>query len=263
MAELHHSDGRRAFGDDAAGYQSARPPYPDWIFAHLGELCGGRLGEVFEIGPGTGQATAPLLAMGARVTAVEPDARLAEHLRSFLANPQLQVVVDTFEAAALPQGAFDLGLAATSFHWLDQAAALAKVGRLLRPGGVWAAIANVFGDSTLPDAFHDATQGVLGPLPFSPATTGAVPYALDVDARLADLRAAGVFEEFVAERRNWTLVLDTKGVRALYGTYSHITTRPRDQRERVLDGLAEIAERQFGGRVERNVVTTLQGARRR
>jgi SAM-dependent methyltransferase len=262
MANLDHTAGRSAFGGDAAGYQSARPPYPDWVFAHLTELCGAPPGETFEIGPGTGQATRRLLSMGARVTAVEPDARLAAHLQALNA-PELRVRVETFEAAELPPAAFDLGLAATSFHWLEQAPALAKVGRLLRPGGVWAAIANVFGDSDLPDAFHDATQALLGALPMGPAGSGrARPYALDTDARLADLRASGVFGEFVAERRNRTLVLDTAGVRALYGTYSHITTLPEAEHEQILDALAEIAERQFSGRVERNMVTTLLAARR-
>jgi hypothetical protein len=76
---IDRSFGRKAFGADPASYHSARPPYPDWVFATLVERCGLADGKsVFEIGPGTGTATRRLLDLGARpLIAIEPDPGLA------------------------------------------------------------------------------------------------------------------------------------------------------------------------------------------
>jgi len=261
MAEIARSAGRSAFGRAAAFYDSARPPYPAWVFEHLAELCQEPPRSGFEVGAGAGLATRPLLARFPQMAlaAIEPDERLAGRLPT---GGRLSVITQPFEDAVLERGAFDLGLAATSFHWVDQAVGLTKAAALLRSGGLWATIANTFGDSTRADAFHDATTGLLGPPAMTPSGSDALPYALDADARHADLHATGAFTDLVFERRNWTLVIDAAQVRALYATYSNITTRPQAERERLLDGLAEVAERQFAGRVERNMVTSLVAARR-
>src|SRR6516162_1019227 len=98
---IDRSFGRKAFGADPASYHSARPPYPDWVFATLVERCGLADGKsVFEIGPGTGTATRRLLDLGARpLIAIEPDPRLAAYLRSHNRDGALQVMVSTFEDA--------------------------------------------------------------------------------------------------------------------------------------------------------------------
>ena len=51
-------------------------------------------------------------------------------------------------------------------------------------------------------------------------------------------------------------------MRRLYATYSNITVLPPAERERLLDGLAKIAEREFGGVVTRNMTTSIYTARR-
>ncbi|MDC9824443.1 hypothetical protein PRN20_11930 [Devosia sp. ZB163] len=45
-------------------------------------------------------------------------------------------------------------------------------------------------------------------------------------------------------------------------TYSNVTALPSVDREQLLDGLAEVAQRQFGGCVERNLSTAIYTARR-
>src|SRR6185437_15257048 len=156
MARLDRHFGRTAFGGDAARYDAIRPAYPDWVYRVLCERCGLATGTAtLEIGPGTGTATRRLLELGANpLTAVEPDARLAEYLRKGYPSPALRVLVDSFEIAALDDGTFDLGVSATSFHWLDEYTALIKVARVLRRGGWWTMVWNVFGDDSRPDPFH-------------------------------------------------------------------------------------------------------------
>jgi SAM-dependent methyltransferase len=260
---IDRAEGRVAFGSDPVGYHAARPAYPDWVFETLHDRCGLKDGAaIFEIGPGTGIATRRLLDLGANpLVAIEPDPRLAAYLRSKNPDEALVVEVSTFEDSALPEAAFDLGVCATAFHWLDEKTALAKIASLLRPGGWWAMVSNVFGDDNRPDPFHDATRKLLSG-PSSPsAGAGSVPFALDHKAREAAIGHADAFEGFENWSRIWSLSLDADQTVALYSTYSNISRR-RD-RSAVLAELRRIAVEEFGGRVIRNMITSLCVAKRR
>ncbi len=259
MRAITQEDGRSAFGADAANYDSARPGYPAWVYDELRARCGLTRGtRVFEIGPGTGVATRELLAVGADVTAIEPDARMARVLKE--RAPDAKVINALFEDAVLPDGTFDIGVSATAFHWVKQPAGFNKVGSLLKPGGWWAPWWNVFGDPSREDAFHDATVHLLT-TPSQPPTYKH-PGAMDYKARFGELESTGLFTDIDVRIENWTLVLNPEQTRALYATFSQFAPLEPAERERILDALAEIAARQFNGRVERNMVTALYTARR-
>ena len=260
---IHRTFGRRAFGRDPAGYDAARPAYPEWVFDCLRERCGLGPGAVtFEIGAGTGTATRPLLKLGANpLLAVEPDGRLAGFLRETVPDKALTIVVAPFEEAVLQEGSFDLGVAATAFHWLNEDFALTRAAKLLRPGGWWAMFWNVFGDPHRPDPFHEATESLLNK-PLSPsAGNGEEPFALDVKARLAALERTDAFDRVEHRSSTWMLVLDPDQTVALYATYSNVNIRP--DREHVLNELRRIARDEFRGCVTRNMTTSLYVARRR
>jgi SAM-dependent methyltransferase len=268
MADIDRRFGRHAFGGDPANYDAARPPYPEWVFATLRERCGLRSGAaVFEAGAGTGKATRPLLAAGADpLVAIEPDARLAGFLRASTPSLALEVRVEPFEDAELPAAAFDLGVCATAFHWLDEQAALAKVADALKPRGWWAMVWNLFGDPDRADPFHDATDELLndGPRTSSHGGSAGDRIALNDNARLSGFGRNGCFEAISNEARGWDLVLDPDQVVSLYSTYSDMTARPPDERRTVLAELRRIAAAPpFDGRVVRNMITTLWTARRR
>jgi SAM-dependent methyltransferase len=254
--------GRQAFGEYPVSYHSVRPEYPNWVYVTLRSRCGlDRNVATFEIGAGTGTATRRLLDLGANpLTAIEPDHRLADFLRKNNPDRALTVLVATFEDAALEEQAFDLGVSATAFHWLDEDDALVKIARLLRPGGWWAAVWNVFGDHSRPDPFHEATKQLLE-APASPsAGERGIPFGLDSTARLAALKRTGVFDVVRHSASRWPLVLDADQTMALYATYSNISTRP--DREVVLAELGRIAREKFGGRIVRNMITSLYVAHR-
>lgn len=257
---LPRAFGREAFGADPAVYDAARPEYPDWVFDELAARRGLGPGTVsFEIGAGTGIATRALIARGAGpLVAIEPDPRLAAFLRARC--PEADVRETPFEDCVLDRAAFDLGVCATAFHWLDEDRALAKIAMALRPGGLWAAVWHVFGDDRRYDAFHVATAPILaGPRSPSESDRGP-PFALDDAARIGALQRSGAFEAIAHRRENWTLTLTPGEVSRLYGTYSPIAARP--DRVVVLAQLERIAREQFGGRVTRNMTTSLYVARR-
>jgi SAM-dependent methyltransferase len=260
---IHRTFGRQAFGRDPGGYHAARPAYPDWVFDVLCERCGLAPNAItFEIGAGTGTATRRLLELGANpLLAVEPDGHLATFLRETIPDKALTVVVAPFEEVVLQEASFDLGLSATAFHWLTEDLALTTVAKLLRPGGWWAMVWNVFGDSHRPDPFHEATKSLLNGFLSPSAGNGEVPFALDAEARLAALERTHVFDNVEHRTSAWSLALDPDQTVALYATYSNINIRP--DREAVLTELRRLARDEFHGRVTRNMVTSLYVARRR
>jgi SAM-dependent methyltransferase len=255
--------GRMAFGADPGSYHATRPGYPDWVFGILCERC--RLAQgtaTFEIGAGTGTATRRLLDLGANpLLAIEPDSRLAGFLRETIQDKALSVSVSAFEDAALEKASFDLGVCATAFHWLKEDVALMKVAELLRPGGWWAMVWNVFGDNSRPDPFHQATEALLSG-PSSPsAGSRDVPFALDAEARVAALERTGAFDAIEHRTSVWSLVLDPDQTIALYATFSNINIR--HDREAILTELGRIARDEFHGCVTRNMTTSLYTGRRR
>jgi SAM-dependent methyltransferase len=262
--QIDRGAGRALFGADPARYDRARPGYPDRVWTVLRERCGvGPGAHVLEIGPGTGLATRRLLALGAGpLVAVEPDAALAEYLVSTLgpAAGRVDVLIAAFEEVAVPDAAFDAAVSASAFHWVEPATGLARVAAALAPGGWWAAWWNIHGDPDGSDPFHDATTAILRDLPRSPSGTTR-PYALDADARGRELAAAG-FVDIGHEVIRWTATFSTERTRELYATFSPIASRPPAERERVLDRVARVAEEEFGGRVDRPMVTAIHTARR-
>jgi len=262
---IERAAGRSTFGADPEKYDWARPRYPEAVYQLLRDRCALRVGtHTFEVGPGTGIATRRLLELGARpLVAVEPDERLAAYLDQSVASDALQVVRSSFEDADLTDGAFDLGASATAFHWLEQAPSLAKAHRLLKPGGWWAMWWNHYGELGKQDAFDRATWHLFAPTKRSPSqgATGEITFDGDIDARTADLRAAG-FGNIYCERMRSTFTFETERLVALYGSFSVVLHLTPDERAKFLSDLATIIDRDFGGCVERPLTTNIYIAQR-
>jgi hypothetical protein len=145
---------------------------------------------------------------------------------------------------------------------VDERVGLARVFETLRPGG-WAAIWWTLFGSDERDAFRRAIDPLFEDLPQSPShgQEGRPSFGVDAEARIAALEAAG-FTEIEHEVFAWTAGWDTNGIRALYGTFSPIAVLDEARRARILDGIAAIAERDFGGRVERTLRTSFYSGRK-
>jgi ubiquinone/menaquinone biosynthesis C-methylase UbiE len=131
-----------SFASVAESYERSRPGYPDDAVSWL---AGTDPLDVVDLGAGTGKLTRSLVALGHRVTAVEPLSEMLAHLRD--AVPKVTAVEGGAEAIPLPDASADIVTVAQAFHWFEQGSALAEIARVLRPGGRVALIWNVRDES--------------------------------------------------------------------------------------------------------------------
>lgn len=265
MASIHSSPGARKFGEDAELYDFARPPYPPALFDWLRARCGlGAHSVCFEIGAGTGHATLPILALPvSSVLAIEPDARLSHRLREKAGDePRLILIDRSFEDVALETASHDFGFAAMSLHWLARMKALAKAHAALKAGGHFAMWWNVYHNSANPDPFGRATADLFDGIEQDPnATAGKPAFALDVAARIGELRNAG-FVDVAHSLFEQQVRFTPERLSALYATFSRVRMAPEQTRARLLGEAARVVQEQFGGAVTRTVACSGFIARR-
>jgi SAM-dependent methyltransferase len=251
-----------SFDEDVANYDRARPRYPTELFERLERWCGMGAGtRVLEIGPGTGLATLPLLELGAEIVAVEPGHNMVAYLRRRVEGRRCRVIESRFEDASV-DGAFDLAVAGTSFHWVEPVAGIEKLARLL-PCGAWLALFwNVHAHpGEVDEAWHAALTGVARRFGADQPSDGPI-YPFDVDARTADITTGGHFEMVEHEIIGWTHIHDAESMRALFASFSNWSTIAEPDRTTALDEVAALVDERFGGSITRTYSTALYVARR-
>ncbi|MFD4639562.1 class I SAM-dependent methyltransferase [Lentzea sp. NPDC058436] len=236
---------RTTFGGDAARYHRARPTYPPEMFTRL---SGPR---ILEIGPGTGQATLPLTALG-DVTAVELSPDLAAVARGHA--PAAQVVVADFDVWPLPAEPFDLVVSATAFHWLDPATRMARCAAALRPGGVLAVISTHHVAGGTGPFFVDVQKCYERWDPSTPPDLRLVP-ASEIPAEFDE---SADFEPPEFFRYEWERAYDTESYVDLLLTYSNHIALP--DRDRLIADIRRLIDTRYDGRVVKRYMTQLASA---
>ncbi|HDT1289577.1 hypothetical protein AZ021_004522 [Enterobacter ludwigii] len=249
-------EGNSIFGKDSNAYHEGRPNYPSRIYTLLREYNNGRpFNNAFEVGPGTGQATENLLKMGLSVTAVESDSKLSDDLTRRLCElypERLKVINLKFEESLLASEYFDLGIAATSWHWIDQLSGTLEAFRIIKPGGCFAIWWTVFQDRWKKDDFYQKTEHLFRCLSFTPSYQGRdiTPFGLQKTARTEALVRAG-FVDVINEVVDWHTEMSASQTKALISTFSPVLKLEEKERVSLLDEIERIVNIEFGGKVTR------------
>lgn len=240
---------RATFDEDAELYDRCRPGYPEAIFDDLGELAGlGPGTRVVEIGPGTGQATLPLVARGAEVVAVELGANLAAVLRQRTAALPVEVVESTFERWPAPPASADLVTSFTAWHWLDPAVRAERVAGVLRPGGALATVTteHVLGGTA--DFFADVQDCYERWDPATPPGLRLTP-SDDIPPVTDEIDESPLFMPGVRRRYRADVSYDRQGYLDLLSTYSGHRALRADLRRGLYDCIGGLIDDRYGGTV--------------
>ena len=224
-----------SFGAVADEYNRLRPGPSDEA---LDWLIPEGASNVLEIGAGTGVLTRLLAQRVVHVTAVEPDHRM----RAVLAARDAGVEVLAGRAEELPaaSSSYDVVIAASAWHWVDEERAVPEVARVLRPSGrlslVWSG----------PDRSVDWVRSLwAGGIIFSPEEQA------DVDERRRRRHAVNVevggrtpFLEPETALFRWHRAMAKGDLVALATTYSAVITMAEDDRREHLDAMARFLDEQ-------------------
>jgi len=128
----------------ANSYDRARPAPPQALLDLLTQMMHTpQPALVVDLGSGTGLSTAGGGGRAARVIGIEPNDDMRREAAHKIAGQPYAAQIEYREGNAqqtgLPDGCADIVTAAQSFHWMEPAATLAEVARILRPGGLFAA----------------------------------------------------------------------------------------------------------------------------
>jgi SAM-dependent methyltransferase len=216
----------------AEAYERSRPGYPDQAAAWLAQELG--LGEgatVVDLAAGTGKLTRSLVAIGARVIAVEPVGAMLEMLQRRV--PEAEPQEGTAEATGLASDCADAVTVAQAFHWFDGPAALAEIDRLLRPKGKLALLGNV---RDLEHPTQRAVEELLAP------HRGSTPSHRSGRWRLS-LERTTLFRPLTARSFPNPEMLDTDGLVSRVESTSFVARLPSNRRASLRERVRQLASR--------------------
>jgi SAM-dependent methyltransferase len=125
------------FSGFAGEYDANRPAPPGEIVDLLVDYSGAPEPSVVDLGSGTGLSTAPWRERAGALVGVEPNPDMLAVARRRL--PGCRFLEGTAEDTGLPADSADVITASQAMHWFTTGPALQEIGRVLRPGGVFAA----------------------------------------------------------------------------------------------------------------------------
>ena len=249
------------FDQVARRYNEVRPRYPEALMSKLVEVT--RLSpaaRLLEIGPGTGQATRGMAAYGFEITAVELGPQLSALARVELQNfPNVSIITGAFEEVPLPDEAFDLVFAATSFHWITPDFRYAKPHRILKPRGHLAIIETHHVSDQNGDGFFQASQPLFDRYQFTkPGERPIISNTIQPGSIDDNLFALTCFHSFPME-----VTYSAGTFIQLLGTYSNHLAASEERRESFLSEIEDLINDQFQGKVTKHFLMSLTVAQKK
>ena len=153
---------RKVFDTIPEKFDKWRPRYCDEVFKDVikhSQLDSGK--SALEIGPGTGQATEPILKTGCNYLAIELGEHLAEYTKNkFKSYDNFHIVNADFETYNFEQQKFDLVYSAATIQWIPEKIGFSRAFNLLKSGGTFAMMLMTGEYKTPNEALYNAIEKV-------------------------------------------------------------------------------------------------------
>ncbi len=237
------SERAHSFGDIAHVYERFRPgPAPEvaaWLLPDPVE-------RVVDLGAGTGALTRYLLGRADEVVAVEPDPRM----RALLATKVGGAIALAGDSEHIPlaDGVVDAVVVSSAWHWMEPAATVREVARVLRPGGllgvVWA------GPNWEAGVLADARR-LLRPSREPNERDGQHPADRAHDPHrprhVLALPPEAPFDPPEHEVLQWERRLSADQLVGMLGTFSNVIVLPQAERAELLEHPTDLVRAEVGG----------------
>ena len=129
----------RRFSGFADLYDAVRPTPPRVLAGILTRYAGGSPPATVDLGSGTGLSTRWAATWSASAIGVEPSDDMRERAAA-MPGGNIRYVGGWSNDTGLADASADIVLAVQALHWMEPTSTFAEVARILRPGGVFAAI---------------------------------------------------------------------------------------------------------------------------
>lgn len=243
---------RLVFGEEPELYDRARPGYSDAVVEDVLAFGGIEAStcRALEVGAGTGKATVAFARNGVRVLALEPDPGMAAvAVRNVAPYPRVEVEISSFEDWDLQENAFELVFSAQAWHWVRPEVRTVRAAAVLVRGGCLALLwhqvrwpANDPVRDALAACYREHAPELYARGPGFP---GLTPSGLD-DRTEAELSDSVVFAGVTVHEIPWTHSFDTTEYVNRLRTQSNHRLLPSDERERLLDAVADVIDSRGG-----------------
>ena len=260
-------DGTRVFDEDALLYDLERPSYPMELVSDVFSYSGlNENSRILEIGCGTGQATRLFAERGNPMLCLDPGPNLAGLARDRCSQyPNVRIETVSFEDWKLEQGAFDMVMSATAFHWIKPEVGLPKCAKALREAGVIALFWNKH-PGPYSAVFEEISQQYEVYVPQMARSKDGSDHKNCFEQWIQSYRQrideTGLYQEVVSKRYPWSLRYSKEHYLGLMDTYSDHRSLPPVTKNYLYDAIADVIERN-GGTVTKEYVAVLFLARKR
>lgn len=258
---------RSTFNTVARAYDAVRPGYPEALIEDVISLAGlPPDARCLEVGCGTGQATLPFAVRGYHILSLDiGEDMLAVAREKFMPYSNVRFQHSAFESwqPGTEPDLFDLVFSATAFHWVPPAVGYPKAASVLKPGGALAVFDNRHPVPT--EGFFvevDAVYRQYDPGWKEPGQRRSVNDYTRAIAR--DISSTGLYADppgVMVRKYPWTQTYTTGEYLRLINTYSNHLALPEYNRKALYQGIADLIERRYGGRVEKEYLAVLNLAR--
>jgi SAM-dependent methyltransferase len=257
---------RTTFDQDAPLYDEVRPGYPNALFEDIIKFSKiPEDGRILEIGCGTAQATLPFAERGYAIHCIELGANMAAIAKQKLsAYPMVQVSVSNFEEYPLEERTFDLVISATAFHWIDPEVGYRKAAEVLKPDGTLALYWNKPVQTQVSADYFQSIQNVYERVvPEMAKRFPGLPHPDTIPTPIKDeIDRSRMFGEVAVLKYRWETEYTAQAYIQLLNTYSDHIALEKETRAELFDGIENLIETKFDGRIVKEHVSILYLAHR-